>query len=285
MDGASLQGRRALVTGGGRGIGRAIAAALVGAGATVTVLGRDAGALDRAVAVGAAHHAAAADVTDAAALAGAVRSAGSDDLLVANAGTASSAPFARSDEALFRQMLAVNLMGVVHAAHAVMPGMAERGFGRIVAVASTAGLKGYPYVTAYCAAKHAVVGFVRALAGAHGRDGERRLPRFLRHGHGRPIPRQDRRQDRPLAGRGARRTGEAQPARAPRRAKRSRGRGGVAVRRAGPLRDGPGHRGGGRGGLRWSTSFPSTRKPRRTRRRTTTARSCGCGCAFSPALP
>ena len=171
VDGASLQGRRALVTGGGRGIGRAIAAALVGAGATVTVLGRDADALDRAVAEGAAHHAAAADVTDAAALAGAVRSAGSVDLLVANAGAAASAPFARSDEALFRRMLAVNLMGVVHAAQAVMPGMAERGFGRIVAVASTAGLKGYPYVTAYCAAKHAVVGFVRALAVETARTG------------------------------------------------------------------------------------------------------------------
>src|ERR687897_2580273 len=171
VDGASLQGRRALVTGGGRGIGRAIAAALVGAGATVTVLGRDADAIDRAVAEGAAHHAAVADVTDGAALAGAVRSAGSVDLLVANAGAASSAPFARSDEALFRQMLAVNLMGVVHAAQAVMPGMAERGFGRIVAVASTAGLKGYPYVTAYCAAKHAVVGFVRALAVETARTG------------------------------------------------------------------------------------------------------------------
>jgi NAD(P)-dependent dehydrogenase (short-subunit alcohol dehydrogenase family) len=171
LDGTSLQGRRALVTGGGRGIGRAIAAALVGAGATVTVLGRDAGALDRVVAEGAAHHAAAADVTNAASLAGAVRSAGSVDLLVANAGAAGSAPFARSDEALFRRMLAVNLMGVVHAAQAVMPGMAERGFGRIVAIASTAGLKGYPYVTAYCAAKHAVVGFVRALAVETARTG------------------------------------------------------------------------------------------------------------------
>jgi 3-hydroxybutyrate dehydrogenase len=171
VEGASLHGRRALVTGGGRGIGRAIAAALVGAGATVTVLGRDAGALDRAVSEGAAHHAAVADVTDAASLAGAVRNAGSVDLLVANAGAAGSAPFARSDEALFRRMLAVNLMGVVHAAQAVMPGMAERGFGRIVAIASTAGLKGYPYVTAYCAAKHAVVGFVRALAVETARTG------------------------------------------------------------------------------------------------------------------
>lgn len=171
LDGASLGGRRALVTGGGRGIGRAIAAALVGAGATVTVLGRDGAALDRVVAEGAAHAAVVADVTDEAALAGAVRSVGSIDLLVANAGAAVSAPFARSDGALFRGMFDINLMGVVHAARAVMPGMAERGFGRIVAVASTAGLKGYPYVTAYCAAKHAVVGFVRALAVETARTG------------------------------------------------------------------------------------------------------------------
>ena len=65
---------------------------------------------------------------------------------------------------MFRQMLDVNLLGVTNTAQAVLGSMTERGFGRIVAVASTAGLKGYPYVSAYCAAKHAVIGFVRALA-------------------------------------------------------------------------------------------------------------------------
>jgi NAD(P)-dependent dehydrogenase (short-subunit alcohol dehydrogenase family) len=75
-----------------------------------------------------------------------------------------SAPFGKSDAALFQRVLDVNLMGVVHAAQAVLGSMTERGFGRIVAVASTAGLKGYPYVSAYCAAKHAVVGLVRSLA-------------------------------------------------------------------------------------------------------------------------
>ena len=90
--------------------------------------------------------------------------AGALDILVANAGAAVSAPIARSDAALFRTMLDVNLMGTVHAARAALEGMAARGHGRIVAVASTAGLKGYPYVSAYCAAKHAVIGFVRALA-------------------------------------------------------------------------------------------------------------------------
>jgi NAD(P)-dependent dehydrogenase (short-subunit alcohol dehydrogenase family) len=164
----SLHGRHALVTGGGRGIGRAIAGALAGAGATVTVVGRDRTRLEQAVSEGAAHNAAVADVTDPAAVQAAVREAaqrhGPVDLMIANAGAAVSAPFMKSDIALFRQMLDVNLLGVTNVAQAVLGSMTERGFGRIVAVASTAGLKGYPYVSAYCAAKHAVVGFVRALA-------------------------------------------------------------------------------------------------------------------------
>ena len=164
----SLRDRHALVTGGGRGIGLAVAQALSEAGAAVTVLGRDRDSLERAVRSGAARGAVVADVTDADSLSEAVTEArkarGAIDLLVANAGAAESAPFAKSDGQLFRRMLDVNLMGVVHAAQAVLAPMVERGFGRIVAVASTAGLKGYPYVSAYCAAKHAVVGLVRALA-------------------------------------------------------------------------------------------------------------------------
>ena len=164
----SLQDRHALVTGGSRGIGLSIATTLRGAGATVTVLGRNREALDRAVESGAADGAAVADVTDAASVSAAVeqsrRSRGAIDLLIANAGGAESGLFAKSDEQRFRRMLDLNLMGVVHAVQAALGGMVERGFGRIVAVASTAGLKGYPYVSAYCAAKHAVVGLVRALA-------------------------------------------------------------------------------------------------------------------------
>src|SRR6201996_6874213 len=157
----------ALVTGGGRGIGRAIAAGLAQAGATVTVLGRDRSALDAAVTAGSAHFAAVADVSDQSAVAAAIAEAAARqpiDILIANAGVAESAPFGKSDAALFRRMMDVNFMGVVHAAHAVLPAMKQRRYGRIVAVASTAGLKGYAYVSAYSAAKHAVVGLVRSLA-------------------------------------------------------------------------------------------------------------------------
>jgi 3-hydroxybutyrate dehydrogenase len=165
---AGLQGRHALVTGGSRGIGLAVAAALAGAGAIVTVLGRDRASLDRVVAERHAHAASVADVTDGpglrAAIAHAAQERGPIDFLVANAGGAVSAPFHKSDAALFQRMLDLNLISVVNATQAVLGAMTERGFGRIVAVASVAGLKGYPYVSAYCAAKHAVVGLVRSLA-------------------------------------------------------------------------------------------------------------------------
>jgi 3-hydroxybutyrate dehydrogenase len=157
----------ALVTGGGRGIGREIASALAHAGATVTVMGRNRATLDAVVAAGAAHFAVVADVADQAAVNAAVAEASARqpiDILVANAGIAESAPFAKSDAALFRRMMDVNFMGVVHAVQAVLPAMREHRHGRIVAVASTAGLKGYAYVSAYSAAKHAVVGLVRSLA-------------------------------------------------------------------------------------------------------------------------
>lgn len=164
----SLEGRHALVTGGGRGIGRAVAAALTASGAKVTVAGRTEAELKAVVAAGEAAGYSIIDVTDeavvAARLAEAAEARGPIDILVANAGAAESGPFLRSDAALFRRMVDLNLMGVVNAARAVLPGMVERKHGRIIAIASTAGLKGYAYVTAYTAAKHAVVGFVKALA-------------------------------------------------------------------------------------------------------------------------
>ena len=157
----------ALVTGGGRGIGREIASALTRAGATVTVLGRNRATLDEAVAVGDAHFAGGADVADQASVSAAFAAAAPRqpiDILIANAGIAESAPFAKSDAALFRRMMDVNLMGVVYSIQAVLPSMKDRPYGRIVTVASTAGLKGYAYVSAYSAAKHAAVGLVRSLA-------------------------------------------------------------------------------------------------------------------------
>jgi NAD(P)-dependent dehydrogenase (short-subunit alcohol dehydrogenase family) len=157
----------ALVTGGGRGIGRAIAAALAGAGATVTVLGRNQATLQDAIDAGAAHFAAIADVSDEVGLRAVIAKVAARqpiDILVANAGSAESAPFAKSDAALFARMMDVNFMGVVRTVQAALPGMKDRPYGRIVAIASTAALKGYAYVSAYAAAKHAVVGLVRSLA-------------------------------------------------------------------------------------------------------------------------
>ena len=157
----------ALVTGGGRGIGRAVAAALAHAGATVTVIGRNHATLDQTIASGDAHFAGVADVADRAAITAAIAEAAGRqpiDILIANAGIAESAPFMKSDPALFRRMIDVDFMGVVHAVHAVLPVMMDLPYGRIIAIASTAGLKGYAYTTAYSAAKHAVVGLVRSLA-------------------------------------------------------------------------------------------------------------------------
>ena len=152
-----LEGLEALVTGGGSGIGAACAAALTAAGARVTVMGRRPEPLQAMVARGHAVSALPGDVTAPPPL---PRVA----LLVNAAGIAESAPFLRSDAALFERMWRVNLMGAVAVTQAVLPPMLEAGFGRVVHIASTAALKGYPYVTAYVAAKHALLGLTRALA-------------------------------------------------------------------------------------------------------------------------
>jgi 3-hydroxybutyrate dehydrogenase len=163
-----INGAHALVTGGGRGIGAAISRALVAAGAKVTVLGRDEAALAALVADGGAHAFVRADLTQDAALtdafAKAAHETGSVDILVNNAGAAHSAPFAKTSAADFRRMSEINLIAPMAASQIVLPGMVERGFGRIVNIASTASLRGYAYVSAYVAAKHALLGLTRALA-------------------------------------------------------------------------------------------------------------------------
>ncbi len=164
----ALQGRHALVTGGGRGIGRATAAALAAAGATVTVVGRSEAPLKDAVSHGHAAGFVVADVTDAKTMSDGITAAaaarGAIDILVANAGAAESAPFMRTDPETFRRLFEINVIGVVHAIRAVLEGMIARGFGRIVAISSTAGLRGGAYITAYSASKHALNGLVRSLA-------------------------------------------------------------------------------------------------------------------------
>ncbi|MET3515940.1 NAD(P)-dependent dehydrogenase (short-subunit alcohol dehydrogenase family) [Pseudacidovorax sp. 1753] len=161
--------RHALVTGGGRGIGAAIARRLVAEGWHVTVLGRSAEAVQAVAAEDPEHlFAVSADVADAEAVAAALAEAqsrfGPVAALVNNAGQAESAPFHKMDMGLWQRMLAVNLTGTMVCSQAVLPGMLAAGWGRIVNVASTAGQVGYAYVSAYCAAKHGVVGLTRSLA-------------------------------------------------------------------------------------------------------------------------
>jgi NAD(P)-dependent dehydrogenase (short-subunit alcohol dehydrogenase family) len=164
----ALQGRHALVTGGGRGIGRAIAAALSAAGASVTVMGRGERELADAVERQDAAGYVLADVTDAKAVEAGVKQAvasrGPIDVLIANAGSAKPVSFAKAAPALFREMFDVHVLGMVHPAQAVLGGMIERRFGRIVAVASIASLRAFPNAAPYCTAKHAMLGLVRSIA-------------------------------------------------------------------------------------------------------------------------
>ncbi|MGN6666084.1 MAG: SDR family NAD(P)-dependent oxidoreductase [Trinickia sp.] len=167
----ALDGKHAVVTGGGSGIGAAVARALVDGGARVTIVGRDAAKLEAqrdAFGRSDAVHCAAADVTQPDAVEHAFACArdalGPIDILVNNAGQAQAAPFGKTDLGLWQRMLDVNLTGTFVCTQAALPAMIERAFGRIVNVASTAGQIGYPYVTAYCAAKHGVIGLTRALA-------------------------------------------------------------------------------------------------------------------------
>lgn len=168
--GKLLEGQHALVTGGGSGIGAAIARELAAQGACLSLLGRRAEALSETLATlaGEGHGMVVADVADHAAVHRAIDTAAAErggiDILVNNAGAAASAPAAKTSPELWQQMISVNLSGTFFCTQAVLPGMQARAYGRIVNIASTAGLVGYAYVSAYCAAKHGVIGFTRSLA-------------------------------------------------------------------------------------------------------------------------
>jgi NAD(P)-dependent dehydrogenase (short-subunit alcohol dehydrogenase family) len=170
-----LAGKHALVTGGGSGIGAAIAAALAQAGAQVTICGRRLPALE-AVAKGRPNiHPHVADVTDAQSIAALYRSAekarGPFAIVVANAGTAESGPADKVTRETWDKTIAVDLTGAFFSVQPSLAGMRAQKWGRVIFVASTAGLKGYPYVAPYVAAKHGVVGLARALAAETARAG------------------------------------------------------------------------------------------------------------------
>jgi NAD(P)-dependent dehydrogenase (short-subunit alcohol dehydrogenase family) len=167
-----LSGRAAVVTGGGRGIGAAVAAALAAAGARVVVAARKTAEIERVagelIAAGHAALAVPCDVTDPESVARLAREAegalGIVDILVNNAGVASSAKLEATDLAEWDRILAVNATGTYLCTRAFLPAMLTNGWGRVINVASVAGLVGSAYVSAYAASKHAVVGFTRAMA-------------------------------------------------------------------------------------------------------------------------
>src|SRR3984893_1250901 len=166
-----LAGLHAVVTGASRGIGATVAAALVAEGVRVSLLGRDAGTLKRvAQELGgdASALALTTDVTDSTSVHSAFAAArerfGPVQLLINNAGQAASAKFTETDEALWNRLIAVNLNGTYLCSRQAVPDMLQAGFGRIVNVASIAGLRGAAYISAYVSSKHAVIGLTRSLA-------------------------------------------------------------------------------------------------------------------------
>jgi NAD(P)-dependent dehydrogenase (short-subunit alcohol dehydrogenase family) len=175
-----LRGRHAIITGGGRGIGAAIATALAERGANLSLLGRDMDRLHRtAEAIRdryeykvQTHQV---DVSDAASVQKVFRDAinqlGEAYILVNNAGQAQAGGLEQTTAELWQRMIGVNLSSAFYCTQQVLPTMAKAGAGRVVNIASTAGLKGYPKISAYCASKHGLIGFTRAIAMEYAKSG------------------------------------------------------------------------------------------------------------------
>lgn len=176
-----LQNRLALITGGGRGIGRAIALAFAGEGASVAVAARtraqvDSVAKEIADQFGVETLAIECDVADTESVDRAFEKVKEKfgrgpDILVNNAGIAETSPFVKTDEAMWQRHLEVNLTGTFRCTRAALPGMIERGWGRVINIASIAGKTGAPYISAYAASKHGVLGLTRSLALEVGANG------------------------------------------------------------------------------------------------------------------
>jgi len=167
-----LAGRHALVTGGGRGIGRAVARGLARAGVAVAVASRTRAEVDAVAAelcsAGASAVGLTADVSSPDAVAGLVQAAGEAlgglEILVNAAGVAPSAPLVKTSDEQWRAALETNLSGPFYAMRAAMPAMLAAGWGRVVNVASIAGKTGYPYIAAYAASKHGLLGLTKCAA-------------------------------------------------------------------------------------------------------------------------
>jgi len=175
-----LEGKHAIVTGGSRGIGAAVAKELVSRGAKVTIMGRHPDALEQKAAEmrgesGVTVAAEECDVGDSASVSAAFSRAignlGPAYILVNNAGTAKSRVFTQLTKAIWDETIATNLTGTYLCTAEVLPSMITAGEGRIVNVASTAGLRGYRTMSAYCASKHGIIGLTRALALETARQG------------------------------------------------------------------------------------------------------------------
>lgn len=159
----SLAGKTAFVTGGGSGVGAVIALELAIAGAKVTICGRRIAPLESVAAKHPNISAVVADITDEVAISTAI-AAVSPDIVIANAGASESAPFVKTELDAFERMMKVNVTGTFLTLREGAKAMKGKPWGRLIAIASTAGLKGYPYVAPYAAAKHGVVGMVKSVA-------------------------------------------------------------------------------------------------------------------------